>query len=113
MYTYVNSVGKLIIGIDDFHWYQSGIVGNIGIIGISLGPLDFVLRALRALRPCDQRISGGSFRFRDRWGYPGRYGEGEEEGLVLDYSSSWMMTFLLTVISEAAIFTQSSQFVFL
>ena len=26
------------------------------------------------------------------WGYPGRYGEGEEEeeGLVLEYSSSWM-----------------------
>ena len=28
---------------------------------------------------------------RDRWGYPGRYGEEEgEEGLVLEYSSSWI-----------------------
>ena len=36
-------------------------------------------------------------RERDRWGYPGRYGEeegegeGEEEGLVWEYSSSWIM----------------------
>ena len=32
-------------------------------------------------------------RERDRWGYPGRYGEEEgeeEEGLVWEYSSSWI-----------------------
>ena len=33
---------------------------------------------------------------RDWWGYPGRYGEeGEEEGLVLEYSSSWMMMMMI------------------
>ena len=37
-------------------------------------------------------------RERDRWGYPGRYGEEEgeeegEEGLVLEYSSSWILAY--------------------
>ena len=40
-------------------------------------------------------------RERDRWGYPGRYGEEEEgegeeeEGLVWEYSSSWMVMMII------------------
>ena len=35
------------------------------------------------------------------WGYPGRYGEEEEgeeeEGLVLEYSSSWIVAFVCSL----------------
>ena len=37
-----------------------------------------------------QRIYDTSLGFRDRGGYPERHGEGAEEGLVLENSSSWM-----------------------